>query len=81
VLVVEAVMLVSLGVVVTVGCLAGQSDGRLLQRHVRQQQQLRRLAHLRPADPASHQRGLRGALNAGVVVGVLVVAVGLLTLV
>jgi len=79
--VLEALLLVTLGVVVTLGCLAGRSDDRLLRRHVQQQQRLRKMAHLQPVDPASHRRGLRVALNAGIVFGVLVVAAGLLALV
>ncbi len=77
----RSILLVTLGAVVTLGCLTGRPDDRLLRRHVQQQQRLRRLVHLQPVDPASHRRGLRVALDAGIVFGVLVVAAGLLALV
>ena len=77
----DGMLLVVLGLIVGLACLAGRNDDRLLERHVRQQERLRRAARLRALDGDGHRHGLRAALAAGVVVGVGAVAVGVLIIV
>jgi hypothetical protein len=74
------ILLVAIGMIVSTACLAGRSNDRLLERHVRQQQRLRRAARLRPVDLDGHRRVLRAALAVGALVGAVTAAVGILVL-
>jgi hypothetical protein len=74
-------LLVVLGLIVGLACLAGRSDERLLERHVRQQERLRRVTRLRALDREAYRHRLRAALTAGIVVGTGAAVVGALILV